>query len=349
MQHCKQNKLYPYIIAMSLLFIISCSTNQPTQKIVIESPAQHLSNTTYNLYFHFSEEGPQPKYFVKSEVLFELNTVSQDIAFNLINANINELIVNNKTIEVPHYNGKQLIIAQKNLNKGANTIIANFSANYSKDTAGLVRYQNEKDQLAYIYTEKNPSTLAYLTPYIPQENTASVFNIAAETPENWRIITMSSFTNASLPNKGHRLSLFAPTKQTPSQNLTLIAGPFTSTKSILNKLAHLWLQENQNTATEPAKTLFNDYINYTTDVAQEHSDALSLEQPTASADTIAPTPISTRTVLAKKSFFEHLQKIATVPCSKQTQATLDAFIKNNPTLPEVLKNNFLETKKEFET
>ena len=344
MHHCKQYILSSLIFAFCLLFVVSCTSNQIEQKTfaTTETQEQELSNIIYNLYFNFTDETAVPQYTVESKVLFQLNTVSNDLAFDFKEANIRSLKVNNNTIDIPHYDGKKLIIAKKNLQKGLNTITVLFSAPSTKKAPGLKSYVDNDDKNTYFYTTQNMD-LASITPYFSETPNNTTINVAVETPEKWSLVTARSLDTVSLPNNGRRLNVITQFEKQDTFHLSLAAGPSTNNKIILNKLARLWLQEYQTTATDPVKTLMNDYISYTT------TDVLAPEQPIASTDTIEPTPTNTTTILAKKSFFDHLQKTAQAPCSQQTKTTLDGFIKNNPTLPDVVKINFEKTKKKFET
>ena len=180
-----RNLFRAFIITSLFLFISSCNNSSPTKalyeegvsKSLAEYRKEHFKDVIYNLYFSIPEEREQ---IVKgcSEINFKIEKSCDIIIdFRAETSQIDSLLLNGDITEYVFEN-EHIILSEKQINKGENTITIYFSA--------ADQSLNRRDD--YLYTLLVPDRARTLFPCFDQPNIKALFNLSLEVPAKWQAV-----------------------------------------------------------------------------------------------------------------------------------------------------------------
>src|SRR5690606_13658263 len=112
---------------------------------------------------------------------------------------VDEVYVNKQIIKHEPYNGYYINIPQEALKIGQNEILIHFSHEYSKNGAGLYRFEDKEDQTVYIYSHFEPYNANELFPCFDQPDLKANYRTKVKAPSAWHVIT-SVFETAKSVN-----------------------------------------------------------------------------------------------------------------------------------------------------
>ncbi len=193
-----------------------------------------------------------------SKISFELSDIDSAMTIDLDNANITELIINNKPTAIL-YNKWFITLPRESLIKGGNTVTVSYTRPHNNDGNGLHRMLDPVDGEVYIYSNFEPDTAHHMFALFDQPDLKASYQITAIVPAPWQVV--STMRETSIDDLGEtRRWNFPATKQLSSYVFSLHAGPYKMWQDTTGKYP-LRLFSRQSVA---ALIVPADWFNYTT-------------------------------------------------------------------------------------
>lgn len=226
------------------LFACSSTNKAPTgsdgkaaikDSVLTREQAMHRSKQvqriTYNLWFGLdeNEDGFQGRTTIRFDLKDRADEFDNRLRIDFTGGKIHSLMVNGeewdaqKTARI--YDSTALSIRLGDLLKGQNRIEIHYSHPWSTTGNGLYRYKDPVDQKIYLYTNFEPYYANQLFPCFDQPDLKASYEITAEAPEGWNVI--SNMAERSKSKVDGRVSWqFAPSPVFSTYLVALHAGPY---------------------------------------------------------------------------------------------------------------------------
>ncbi|MBD0833639.1 M1 family metallopeptidase [Aestuariibaculum sediminum] len=207
--------------------VFSCQSNSNEENLLlVEGISSELatyrkkqvSEIVYNLFFNIPAEKEKA---INSEML--LNVQINDLEyplyldFNEDKSKIKHVSVNGKDIDIIHKR-EHLIILQKHLKEGANSIIVDFDAG----EVSLNRNDN------YLYTLLVPDRASTLFPCFDQPDLKATYQLNITAPESWKVLCGGPLDYKE-SDKGYTKRVFKMSDKMSTYLFSFVAGVFNET------------------------------------------------------------------------------------------------------------------------
>jgi aminopeptidase N len=154
-------------------------------KSYAEMRSQNISNVTYQLKFDLTKsenfQGAAALHFDLENLFYlTLDFVGGDVQF---------LTVNGHKVVDFSYNGFFIEIPEEHLNLGRNSILVQYTHDYSKNGTGLYRYVDPLDQRTYLYSMLEPYYANRVFPCFDQPDLKAQFSMQVLAPKDWHVVT----------------------------------------------------------------------------------------------------------------------------------------------------------------
>lgn len=186
-----------------------------------------LSKVSYKLHVSLEEAGGQ-RFGALAEVSFELSEVpSRELFLDFRSgAHIRSFEVNGREIAAPAYAKGRLSLPPETLQKGPNTVSVAFDRTYSKEGAGLYRFQDPEDKRVYLYTQFEAFDANHMFPCFDQPDLRARMKMSVTAPEGWKVITATRESSIKPVAPGRETWNFPETPPISSYLFSLHAGPY---------------------------------------------------------------------------------------------------------------------------
>ena len=211
----KPNKKHALIIAAlsSVLTLSSCSTYQTeltTKTPVRESSeflsgdyaklrAAQVSNVSYKLSLRIDQQSQT--FSGSNKINFDLaknNNLPLTIDFE--EGVIESITVNGKAASF-EFNKWFITLDQNQLTPGSNTLVIQYSRDYSTDGSGFHRFVDPKNKEVYLYTDFEPYDANRLFPHFDQPDLKASYTLDVLAPEHWQVISTTRETQIKQTGK----------------------------------------------------------------------------------------------------------------------------------------------------
>ena len=188
-------KKYGYTLVLFLC--IACSSDKNTESVKVP-PIHNLSITEaqerkkqiaavdYRLSFNLDKQSLN--FSGTSQIHFDYTGVGERLRVDFYQGQVISLKLNGDTVQFD-YDGAAIYLETTHLNKGKNHLDIDFYHAYSKDGAGLYRYQDPADQKVYLYTNLEPFDANKVFPSFDQPNLKATYTMQVTAPQEWQVIT----------------------------------------------------------------------------------------------------------------------------------------------------------------
>jgi aminopeptidase N len=218
-------------ILLSVLFVASCSQEQPVQaraavdaldKETAFARKARISNLEYDALIDIAES--EEEYSGEASIRFDLSDASSDLTLDFTGGTLNSLLVNGEPADGA-YNGFYITLPAAHLQPGSNTIEVEYRHPYGNDGNGLHRFVDPEDGLTYMHSYLWPYYANRLLPSFDQPNLKANFSLRVIAPESWNVFSMSP-GEAEAHADGTRLWTFGKTPKISTYVFSLHAGPY---------------------------------------------------------------------------------------------------------------------------
>ncbi|HEY8570734.1 aminopeptidase N [Microbulbifer sp.] len=151
--------------------------------------------------------------------------LKQPLTIDFAGGEVKSVNANGKPVKF-NYNGHFISIAPRDVRKGENKIVIEYSHPYSTDGSGLHRFQDTEDGSAYLYTHFEPYKANRFFPHFDQPDLKARYTVDVTAPADWQVVTTAREDKITDLKNGFKRWHFPQTKRFSSYIFPLHAGPF---------------------------------------------------------------------------------------------------------------------------
>ncbi|QIL91115.1 aminopeptidase N [Microbulbifer sp. SH-1] len=159
--------------------------------------------------------------------------LKQPLTVDFAGGDVKSVRANGKPVKF-HYNGNFISIAPRDLRKGENSIVIEYSHPYSSDGSGLHRFKDQEDGSTYLYTHFEPYKANRFFPHFDQPDLKARYTVEVTAPADWQVITTAREEKVKEVENGLKRWYFPQTKKFSSYIFPLHAGPYAVWESDAN-------------------------------------------------------------------------------------------------------------------
>ena len=160
-------------------------------------------------------------------ISFDRNTGSGDLVLDFRGPALTALAINGQPCASDGRREGHLILPQRQLASGANTITAHFTTPIAAADAAIIRFHDDKDQQTYLYTLLVPSDANLLFPCFDQPDLKARFRWQVTAPTGWTVLTNGAVEARESAGAATRWR-FAQTGPISTYLAAFAAGPWTT-------------------------------------------------------------------------------------------------------------------------
>ena len=158
------------------------------------------------------------------DMTFNYSGGAQPLTIDFKDGSVKSVTLNGKAVDFT-YNGHFITLPAGALDSGAQQLQVLYEHPYSKDGAGLYRYEDPEDGRVYLYTDFEPYDANRLFPHFDQPDLKAQYTLTVRAPQDWQVISTMR-ESAVTPESRHQLWLFPPTRRLSSYVFSLHAGEY---------------------------------------------------------------------------------------------------------------------------
>jgi len=218
-------------VLLSVLFMSSCSQEQPVQKRAAVDAldketafarSARISNLEYDALINIAES--EEELVGEASIQFDLSGASSDLTLDFTGGTPNSVLVNGEPVDGA-YNGFYITLPAGHLQPGRNTIEVEYRHAFGNDGTGLHRFVDPEDGLTYMHSYLWPYYANRILPSFDQPNLKANFSLRVIAPESWSVFSMSP-SEVEVSADGTRLWVFGKTPKIATYMFSLHAGPY---------------------------------------------------------------------------------------------------------------------------
>lgn len=142
-----------------------------------------------NYYLEF-EIGTEKTYKAKVNLEFSFKKQKDDIFLDFQKANIDQITVNDHSVDVKKaYSGFKIFLNKDLFKNKNNKIEIHFNREYVKDGDGLHQSKDPSDGRVYLYSNLEPYSASRVFPSFDQPDLKAKFKMQVTAPKSWQVIT----------------------------------------------------------------------------------------------------------------------------------------------------------------
>lgn len=182
---------------------------------------QNISHVRYQLKFDLTEKD---NFQGTTAIQFNLKE-PMDLSVDFSGGEVQELLVNGKKVSSIAYNGFFIDIPKKYQQIGLNSILVEYTHDYSKNAVGFYKFVDKADNRTYLYSHFEPYSANKMFPCFDQPNLKATYTSIVMAPKGWQVI--SSTRESEKIEKGDFEEWYFPTSETFSTyTYSLHAGEY---------------------------------------------------------------------------------------------------------------------------
>lgn len=158
-------------------------------------------------------------------ITFDRTPGSGDLVLDFRGTTLTALAINGKPLSADSRHNGHLILPQRLLKNGANTIGAQFTTPIAAADAAIIRFHDDKDQQTYLYTLLVPSDANLLFPCFDQPDLKARFRWQVTAPSDWKVLTNGAAETRETMGAATRWH-FAETAPISTYLAAFAAGPW---------------------------------------------------------------------------------------------------------------------------
>jgi len=149
----------------------------------------------------------------------------EDVVIDFRGPSLSRLTVNGRAADEVRWNHAHLLIPARLLNRGPNTVEADFTTRIAPSGAPIIRFRDETDKRDYLYTLLVPSDAHALFPCFDQPDLKARVTLQLTVPPAWTAIANGRERSAT-PTSRATTFAFAESDPLPTYLLAFAAGPY---------------------------------------------------------------------------------------------------------------------------
>lgn len=161
------------------------------------------------------------------EIRFDRRAASGDLVLDFRGPTLAAMAINGRPWSTDAWRNGHLVLPERLLNAGANTISAHFTTPIAASDAAIIRFDDSLEQQTYLYTLLVPSDANLLFPCFDQPDLKARFAWALTAPAGWTVLC-NGLLDSREPAGAATLWRFAETAPISTYLAAFAAGPWTS-------------------------------------------------------------------------------------------------------------------------
>lgn len=160
-------------------------------------------------------------------------TGNEDVLVDFRGRRLRELMVNDRRVDHPVFNGNHIRIATRDLRGGPNTVLISFVTEIAPSGASIIRTRDAVDGSDYLYTLLVPADANQLFPCFDQPDLKARVSLTLTAPASWTVIANGSVRGAD--TTGDLVTTrFRETRPLSTYLIGFAAGPWSRFTSVVN-------------------------------------------------------------------------------------------------------------------
>ena len=219
-------------VALMGLFAIAvgCSSSQlPKREMSNELSEKYatardriVDHVQYDLSFDLTKG--KKEYEGEVDIYFNLKTKSR-LTIDFREGRVAAVTVNGRRTTDFEYNKKFISLPETFLQQGRNQVTVKFAHPYSRDGAGLYRFEDTEDGRSYVYTDFEPYDANRLFPLFDQPDLKARYQVNVKAPKDWIVITSVKESEVK-KGRDYKSWTFPLSQKFSSYIFSLHAGPY---------------------------------------------------------------------------------------------------------------------------
>lgn len=183
-----------------------------------------LSEVKYHLAVVLNET--ELNFTGNNRIQFQLSDASKSLRLDFFEGSVSSLKVNGEAIDLSAKKTYWIDLPAKNLKVGANVVEVRYTAAYSREGAGLHRFQDPETKEVFLYSQFETYDANRFFPCFDQPDLRSIMNLKVEAPATWQVITSTAESEVIEAGANRKAWTFPPTDPLSTYIFSLHAGPY---------------------------------------------------------------------------------------------------------------------------
>ncbi|MEL7450682.1 MAG: aminopeptidase N [Pseudomonadota bacterium] len=151
--------------------------------------SSQIANVDYDLAISLPPEAE--RFAGTSTVTFDLLRRDAPVTVDFKGGEISSVVINGRPLEVEH-NGAWLRLPADALAEGRNSVAIAFTQDYSRDGAGLQRFEDPEDGRIYLFTHFEPFDANRMFPCFDQPDLKATYQLTVDAPAEWQVVSAAA-------------------------------------------------------------------------------------------------------------------------------------------------------------
>ncbi len=224
------SRVAPFLAALTVL-VFSIPGFAATANLLTETEAalrsKQIGAVSYNMWFGLTEG---ETFDGRAKIGFDLLEAKNSpwVRLDFEGGKVSALKINGQTVDAAnHFDGHRILIPMTGLKPHGNSVEVAFTHAYSDEGTGLHHFKDPVDSQTYVYTNFEPYDAHRMFPCFDQPDLKASFEIQAETPKSWVVISNTREKSVKdLATK--KLWSFPESARISTYVFALHAGPYSS-------------------------------------------------------------------------------------------------------------------------
>ena len=157
---------------------------------------------------------------------FDLKDASKSLRIDFFEGQIIRLAVNGRDVPATAKKKYHIEIPSQFLQAGANRVEIDFIQEYSRQGAGLHRFEDPQTKEVFLYSDFEPYDANRLFPCFDQPDLRASLTLKVEAPASWIVIANETESTITAASDKRKIWTFPPTPPIASYIYALHAGPY---------------------------------------------------------------------------------------------------------------------------